>query len=332
MIDKKIGIILGSFLLSYSVINYALSSPSNLNEDPVIKYFDQDFPTDHAVRFAPGIVSTKSHEHSRIEFSPDGKGIYWSVFPVPFGSSSPVIRYSEYLDGSWTMPMTISFSGKYRDASPSFREDNNTLYFDSWRPKTKGGEVNKLGGIWRSKRIDGEWNEPEFFLSQNRDDRGSSTIIFTSKKLFMDAGKPTSEGVQSWKIRYSNFVNGVYTKPVTMGPEINTTAINWTPYIDKAESLMIFSSHYREDEHYKGDGDLYISFKDQQGNWTGAINMGDKVNTPAQERFASLSPDGKYLFFARHTDENYSDIFWIDSAFINELRDQVLKRPSFEIK
>ena len=48
--------------------------------------------------------------------------------------------------------------------------------------------------------------------------------------------------------------------------------------------------------------------------------MGPAVNTESQERFPSVSPDGKYIFFARHMPETYSDIFWTDAKIIKELK------------
>jgi hypothetical protein len=43
--------------------------------------------------------------------------------------------------------------------------------------------------------------------------------------------------------------------------------------------------------------DIYISFREKDGSWGTAINMGDKINTPLYEQRARVTPDGKYLFF-----------------------------------
>jgi len=313
-------------LFLFFLLSIILPSIADDKNKEVI-YFGQEFPGDVPVRFAPGKVSTELHEHSRIEFSSDGMEMYWSVYPVPFDSGSQFIRYSKYENGSWSNPKTISFSGAYRDSTPSFSSDNQYLYFDSWRPMISGGEINNLGGIWRSKRNATGWDEPEFYLSLNKGKYISNTMIFSANNnIYIDSGLRTEKGVLEWEIRFASYENGQYSELVTLGSEINSTKINWTPYVDKDETLMIFSSHERSDDQYQGDGDLYISFKDANGKWTEAINMGEKVNTGQQERYASLSPDGKYLFFARHTAKNYSDIFWVDSAFIDALKDRALNK------
>ena len=77
-----------------------------------------------------------------------------------------------------------------------------------------------------------------------------------------------------------------------------------------------------------GNVDLYISFRQQDGSWGSAINMGDKINTDAYEAGPKVTPDGKYLFFVRvvtaTVDDPYSDIdiFWVDAKIIETLRNK----------
>ena len=96
--------------------------------------------------------------------------------------------------------------------------------------------------------------------------------------------------------------------------------MNSHPFIAPDESYIIWDSE--RDEGF-GNGDIYISFKTQDGSWGKAINMGDKVNTSAWDAAASVTPDGKYLFFNRMTgseDSGNVDIFWVDAQIIEDLR------------
>lgn len=45
-------------------------------------------------------------------------------------------------------------------------------------------------------------------------------------------------------------------------------------------------------------GRFFISYKDEQGNWGIAQNMGKPINTENNEGAPSLSADGRNLFFA----------------------------------
>ena len=48
--------------------------------------------------------------------------------------------------------------------------------------------------------------------------------------------------------------------------------------------------------------------------------MGEKDTTGKAERFPRVSPDGKYLFFMRHTPGQ--DFFWVFIKIIDELKTQ----------
>ncbi len=64
-----------------------------------------------------------------------------------------------------------------------------------------------------------------------------------------------------------------------------------------------------------GRGDLFISFKDEKGQWKEAKNMSKIINTPGYEFCPFVSADGKYLFFSRD-----GDIYWVDAKVIDKLR------------
>lgn len=69
-----------------------------------------------------------------------------------------------------------------------------------------------------------------------------------------------------------------------------------------------------------GDSDLYISFRNEDGSWGKGINMGDTINTEIEEGYASITPDGKYLFFNRFPERGKADIYWVDARIIETLR------------
>jgi len=71
-------------------------------------------------------------------------------------------------------------------------------------------------------------------------------------------------------------------------------------------------------------GDIYISFRDSEGNWTDPVNLGEDVNSDRQERFPSVSPDGKYLLFTRWVVRGNEDVMWVSAKIIDDLKEQVL--------
>lgn len=92
----------------------------------------------------------------------------------------------------------------------------------------------------------------------------------------------------------------------------------WNFYVSPMEEYIIFAAR-----HEDGFGDiyLYISFKTMEDTWCIPINMGNKINTELRERFPIVSPDGKYLFFMRHTPGQ--DFFWVSTELIDNLKNKL---------
>ena len=68
-----------------------------------------------------------------------------------------------------------------------------------------------------------------------------------------------------------------------------------------------------------GRGDLYISFKTEQGQWTKALNMGLSINTQHHELCPFVTHDGNYLFYT-----SQQDIYWVGTEIIEELQKKAL--------
>lgn len=65
---------------------------------------------------------------------------------------------------------------------------------------------------------------------------------------------------------------------------------------------------------------MFISFQQQDGSWGSAFNLGDTINTSANEGGATVTPDGKYLFFNRFINDENAGMYWIDAQIIETLR------------
>ncbi len=97
----------------------------------------------------------------------------------------------------------------------------------------------------------------------------------------------------SGHMSYSRLINGKYEKPIKMSKAINTGKYIAHPFIAPDESYLIWDAE-KEGENIP---DIYISFRQKDGSWGTAINLGGKINTPLYEQHARVTPDGKYLFF-----------------------------------
>ncbi len=270
----------------------------------------------HSRLFEPGVISTGLNERDA-SFSPDGDEMYFTIW---MSQRKGVIVRSTQQKGIWQTPEVVSFSGIFSDLEPSVSPDGEMLYFVSNRPLHEG-EKTKDYDIWAVKKTGAEWGEPwnlgssintgknEFYPSVTKD----GTIYFTAEYENSIGGEDIFYSRRS--------ANGQYEKPQNVGSQVNSNGPEYNAYVAPDESFLIFGSWGRKDG--LGGGDLYISYRENSGNWTKAKNMGKKINSTALDYCPGLSPNGEYFFFTSqrfaHAAEpekklTYSEILAIESS------------------
>jgi hypothetical protein len=81
------------------------------------------------------------------------------------------------------------------------------------------------------------------------------------------------------------------------------------PFISPGEDYLLFDC--QRDGGFGGEGDIYVAFRDKSGTWGDAYNLGAEVNGIGVEFCASVSPDGKYIFYTKNR-----DIYWVSSEIL----------------
>lgn len=289
------------------LFGYMVSSQSIPTES---LYFGQTTPDSVPVIFAPGIICLDNRFEGCGAFSPDGRMFYFTATNANFTSQK--LLFSEYDGNKWTKPDTAVFSKVFNNLEPFFSFDGQKLFFSSDRDKKT--KENRRDFYYASKLKNG-WSEPvkldtpvnsdftEFFFHQSE----NGTIYFASNR-------PGGNGFVD--IYFIKPDNGKYEKLNNCGSVINLKGgYSGDPCIAPDESFLIFPSVRTPGAN---NGDLYISYN-ENGTWTEPINMGNLINTMANEYGPFLSPDGRYLFFIRH-DGIKGDIYWVNAGIINKLR------------
>ena len=245
--------------------------------------------------FAPGLVTTHGWEYYG-DFTPDLKEFY---FLREVGKTKEDKR-TEFVVMKRTHNQWQDSVISSRVGTPFISSDGKTMH---------------LGRRYKERNDNGEWSEIKE-LDSPFDSLPIMRLTASSKgTYFFDEFKRDFTG----DIRYSRLVNGKYEEPRLLNKEINTGK-SFHPFIAPDESYLLFDSK-REDGF--GDSDIYISFRQQNGSWGNPINLGDKINTEAWEASASVTPDGKYLFFNRNMgSKEYEnvDIFWVSMQVVENLR------------
>jgi len=259
-------------------------------------YLGQAPPASRAKLFAPDIVSGSDGDdnHGSIAFMPDRREIYWNM--------RGKIWITKLLNGRWTEPEIASFceDGLHMDDNPFITTDGKKMFFTS----TRSGSVSeRKENIWFVEKKSSGWSEPKPVSSKvNAMKLHWGISVSNSGTLYF--GGIGQDNYGSSDIYYSKLVNGVYSKPVNIGAQINSKDFNHCPYIAPDESYIVFSRFGRT-----GRG-FYISFKDKADKWLKPV----KIHKYLEGVCPLISPDGKYFFF------NSDGIYWIPATFIEALK------------
>jgi Tol biopolymer transport system component len=265
-------------------------------------YLGQTPPGETPELFAPGVLSANRFL-GPLAFSPDGTECFFTVDDAGYTTQS--LYVSRYVNGVWTPQELAPFvAGFEKSAEAYFSPDGNRLYFTA----QASGSGSRMD-LWMVDRSGQGWGTPvrlpspinsdanEFHFSRGPD----GTIYFLSNR----SGTP-----QVYRARQS--ADGTFRVELIPAPFLSVGTYDGDPSIAPDGSFLVFHS-----ARAGGFGavDLHVSFADGRGEWTRPINLGADFNTAADEYGAMLSPDGKYLFFVRHSLEK-GELFWVSTRAI----------------
>ncbi|RYU93428.1 PD40 domain-containing protein [Emticicia agri] len=272
-----------------------------------VNYLNEVPPKRVAKVFGNGIMSTERIEHSAPAFSPDGKKVLWAVMKMP--SYRMQMLELNYTNGQWSNPEIPGFCDSLADFSfPNFSVDGKTLFFSSNKKINKADTLAKGNRLWYVSLKGDKWGIPKLVENLKSYEGIYGNSVAADGSVYFTYGPHRSP---DWNI--FSLKNG--DKQPSSLPT-NTKNYEDGPYIHPNEEYMIFES--KRNDGIENSIDLYISFK-KNDEWSEPVNMGSKINTAFSERFARVSPDGKYLFFGSNRNGNF-DIFWIDASIINEFK------------
>lgn len=272
------------------------------------EYMGQQEPGLKAKPFAPNFVSTEESEFGSV-FSQDKTEFFYGVDV----NGRNQIRYSRLVENNWTKPEIILSHDLYGYNDPFLSPDEQRLYFIT-RRSLDGLERKNDHDIWYVEKTENGWSEPINAGTNINSDGNEYYISFTSDgTMYFSSNINASEDDEdNLDIYYSKFVDGEFQKAVRLPESVNTPNYEADVFVAPDESYIIFCST-RPDG--LGRGDLYISFKNADGTWSEAVNMGDRINTKHHELCPFVTADGKYLFFTSD-----QDIYWVNASIIEEYR------------
>ena len=248
--------------------------------------------------FAAEFVSSGEHEFAPA-FSPDGSEFYFTRAVGPYRKKSVMVTRLE--DGVWSEPApALAFDRENFEAR--VHPDGDRIFFMGFQPVADKQWPDL--DMFFAERAGSGWGEATR-LGSPFNPAASMYVSFTEE------GTLYTTGVAHEGIARAFLKDETYSAYEVLGPPVNTAEANQVyPFVAPDESYLIFNEMGGE---RSGESTLMVTFKQDDGSWgePREIPLGMRAGT------ASVSPDGKYLFF---TAGRPGDIYWVDAAVFENLR------------
>ena len=310
-------------------------------------YLGQDPPGMVPELFASGLLTAGGSETS-ISFSPDGESFCYSIFTggdrllaEPKGPFRQILMLQAFVeDGRWTEPTELPFALHRIARYPSFNPDGSKLFFNA-RPGGRDTVDPEATDMWSVEARGSEWSEPQQ-ITFSDEFTGKRVGVYPTVAANGNLYFATFADGQNGDIHVSRYSNGSYSDPESLTEALQNHGNH--PYIAPDESYLLFDWELEaENSENLGENDILISFRDEDGNWMPAQNLGARVNSGYHDWRPFVSFDGKYLFFSSNriaspelpdapvtlselktmTDvpaDGFQHIYWVDAAVIEETR------------
>ena len=206
--------------------------------------------------------------------------------------------------------MGSDFSQGSINDNPAVSFDGNTIVYTERR-----GVVN---AIFYSKKERGKWQTPiEITAELNAgEDCSSSSLNNDGTELFLYKTDNYDGAIYS-----SNFVDGAWMPIKKLNKNINTKFYESHASISADSKRLYFSSNR---DGGQGNLDIYVSEKDESGDWGPAVNLGAAINTPFNEDTPFITQNDSVLYFSS---EGHSSMGGFDN-FKSQKIGSVWKTPT----
>jgi len=212
-----------------------------------------------------------------------------------------------------------NINSEYDDFAPLLNKNEDLLIFTSKRKATEKTKSDPLTGqyyenVFISHRSNGSWQEVSSIgqpISQDNLHNSAIGLSPDGDLLFIYKGDDDRFSYRiSGDLYMSSGQNGQWQNPMKIDV-INSKSWESSATVSENESILVISS---DRQGGYGGTDLYISRKDQSGDWSIPENLGPYINTKYDEDGPFLHPDGNKLYFSSkgHSSMGGYDIFYTE--------------------
>ena len=213
-----------------------------------------------------------------------------------------------------SIPMPSNINSAFNEGAPSISADGRSLIFVACEDQTGNqnyGE-NRMGrgscDLFITKKIGSRWTNPvnlpgnvnSFFWESQPSLSADGKTLYFIRKVNKPGEQPNSDIFISQLDE-----NGQWMTPKRLPSNINTTKQEESVLIHPDGKTLYFSSR----GHIGMGGlDIYVTYKDDKGQWSDPKNLGYPINTFADENSLMVSADGNIAYFASNREGGFGEL------------------------
>jgi len=198
------------------------------------------------------------------------------------------------VDGKWQTATFLSENintPRYNEGALSLSQDGKVLFFTGCNRPDGLGRCD----IYIAQKKGDDWAKPfdisppvnsSAWESQPSINADGRTLYFVSNR------KGGYGGYDIWK---STLGDKGWSEPENLGPNINTSFDEQSPFIHPDDSTLYFAS---KGWPGMGGNDLFVSHLGKDGKWQKPENLGYPINSSGDENGLTLTANGTYAFFS----------------------------------
>jgi peptidoglycan-associated lipoprotein len=192
-------------------------------------------------------------------------------------------------------------NGAYHEATAVIAPDKNTMYlsrsnYDGKRLGKDGENTSNLQLNYSIKNENGDWSAPAPLpFNDAHYTFVHPTLSADGKTMYFSSDMQGGFGGMDLYMTQLEATN--WSKPVNLGPSINTSGDDVFPFLKSADSL-----YFSSDAHAGlGGKDILYSVK-RGGNWSAPYHLSYPINTAADDFGVSIDANGKTGYLSSNRD------------------------------
>lgn len=249
--------------------------------------------------------------------SPDGRELFFTRKEL-----NEDLFVAEWEDTAWGNVKSLPINSNENEGAHTVSADGRFLFFTA---------CNRAGGlgscdIFYSMKIQEGWTKPAGIGAPINSTDWESQPCFTSNGMAMlfSSNRPNGFGGKDLYISYLD-KNFRWQEPKNLGPEINTSGDEETPFLHADGRTLFFSSNGHPTV---GGKDIYRSRMGDDGKWSKPLNLGYPINTEEDESGLYVLLDGKTAYLASERDGGYGKL----DLYRFELNEAMRATPATYVK